>query len=72
MDSQAMAPYGLALLDCVESAESVSLTIRRDDGYAHAHPVSIFFRDPIADAPIDRTALDHCRSPVLDVGAGAG
>jgi SAM-dependent methyltransferase len=67
-----MAPYGLALLDYVKSAKNVSLTVRRDDGYAQDLPVSFFFRDPVADFPIDRTALDHCRSPVLDVGAGAG
>lgn len=71
MSAESMAPFGMALLDYLEGDASAAITVRRDDGFAAHLPIAVFFRDP-AELPIDRAALDACRDPVLDIGAGAG
>ncbi|MHC4973198.1 MAG: class I SAM-dependent methyltransferase [Planctomycetota bacterium] len=67
-----MAPFGLALLDYLEGDADATITVRRDDGFAAALPASLYFRAPEDFSPIDRAALDLCRGPALDAGAGAG
>ncbi|MHC4577580.1 MAG: methyltransferase domain-containing protein [Planctomycetota bacterium] len=67
-----MAPFGLALTDFLAGDPSATLTVRRDDGFAGGMPVALFFRGPEDFSPLDRAALDLCRTPVLDAGAGAG
>ncbi len=72
MDPKAMDPYGLAMQAFVDGDANAQLIIRRDDGHEMPIPVAYFFRDPRAESPIDRTALESCSGHVLDVGAGSG
>lgn len=67
-----MEPFGLALLDYLEGDRSAAITVRRDDGFTAVLEMSHFFRGPEGFAEIEKEALDRCRAPVLDVGAGAG
>jgi len=70
--SEAMTPYGLALVEYFERRTSAAVTIRRDDGVEASLPVRHYFREPSEFTPIEVAALDHCCGEVLDVGAGAG
>lgn len=71
LDSEAMKPYGKALLDFYRGDTTVAVTIYRDDNEVTNLAVNTFFRD-ITDMPFDKIALDYRRGRVLDVGAGAG
>lgn len=72
MDSEAIEPFGLALLDHFQGNSSAALTIRRDDGVQTVLPAGHFFRAPDEFSAIENTALGLCRGRVLDVGAGSG
>lgn len=72
MVADAMEPHGLALLAYFQGDTDAQLLILRDDGLADPIPVSHFFRSPDEFSSIERTALDHCRGRVLDIGAGTG
>jgi len=47
MHSDAMTPYGLALLAYSQGRTSAEVTIRRDDGLEAGLPVRQFFRSPL-------------------------
>ncbi len=72
MDSEAIEPFGLALLGYFRGNRSATLTIRRNDGVETILPAGRFFRAPDEFSAIENTALDLCRGRVLDVGAGSG
>ncbi|MCI0379718.1 MAG: hypothetical protein L0215_19100 [Gemmataceae bacterium] len=72
MNPNAMTPFGAALWACFEGDTDAELVLRRDDGLEVALPVSHFFREPAAFTAIEIAALQHCRGPVLDAGAGTG
>jgi SAM-dependent methyltransferase len=72
MDTDAMAPYGLALRDFFSGDEDATIKIRRDDDYVSKMPVAVFFRQPADFSPLERAALALCQEHVLDVGAGTG
>ncbi|MHC4899557.1 MAG: class I SAM-dependent methyltransferase [Planctomycetota bacterium] len=72
MDQESMEPLGLGLLAFLEGDSAAELIIRRDDGHEIALPISHFFRGPDDFTAIERTALEHSKGHVLDVGAGTG
>ncbi len=72
MDKKAMEPFGKALLDFHRGVFSSRLFVRRDDGLEEELPLGMFFRSEEESSAIDRLAIESCRSPVLDVGGGAG
>lgn len=72
MDTAAMKPFGLALLDFRRGDKSGYIAICRDDGFSEEVPVGHFFRGPEQFTSLERTALDRCRGYVLDAGAGTG
>lgn len=72
MDSDALAPFGLALVAYLEGDTESQLTVRRDDGIETFIPVSHFFRPPSEFTPIELAALERCHGHVLDIGAGTG
>ncbi len=67
-----MEPHGLALVAYFQGDTDAQLLIRRDDGLEDPLPVSHFFRSPDEFSPLERSALNHCRGKVLDIGAGTG
>jgi len=56
MDPEAMILHGLSLRDHFHGAETVQLTIRRDDGVEYSLPVSYFFRPADEFSPIGTTS----------------
>lgn len=72
MEQESIDPFGLALLAFLEGDTSAEVDIRRDDGFETPLPASYFFRGPAEFSTIERTAIEHCRGHVLDVGAGTG
>jgi SAM-dependent methyltransferase len=72
MDPKGMEPHGMAMSAFFDGDTNAELSVRRDDGLEDTIPVSRFFRDPSEFTPIENAALDLCRGPVLDVGAGSG
>ncbi len=72
MDTQAMEPFGRALLAYYHGNADAEVLIRRDDGQVTPLPVNHFFRAPAKFTPIEKTALALCRGSVLDAGAGTG
>ncbi len=72
MDTEAMAPFGQALVDFYNGNELATLQIHRDDGLTDDLPASIFFREPAGFSPLEQTAMALCRGHVLDIGAGTG
>jgi 2-polyprenyl-3-methyl-5-hydroxy-6-metoxy-1,4-benzoquinol methylase len=72
METQAMDPFGQALLDFRNGEASAAITVRRDDGYVSPLPAAFFFRKPSEFSEIERTALSLCKGKVLDIGAGTG
>jgi SAM-dependent methyltransferase len=72
MKPEAMEPHGMAMLAFFDGDTSAELIIHRDDGQQTPLPVSYFFRDTSEFTSIDKTALEHCKGHVLDVGAGTG
>ena len=72
MRTEPMEPYGRALLDYNRGKAEATLIIQRDDGLVSELPIASFFREPPEFFDLERIALDNCRGPVLDAGAGAG
>jgi SAM-dependent methyltransferase len=72
MSTEAMAPYGQALLDYFRGDTSAMIVVHREDGHADNLPASVFFRGDAGFSPIEQAALDLCRGTVLDIGAGTG
>jgi len=72
VDSDAMAPYGQALLDYFNGDAKATVVVEREDGLRSDMPVGAFFREETKFSLIDQAALALCREHVLDVGAGAG
>lgn len=72
VNPEAVAPYGLALLDYFRGETAAQLIIRRDDGVEVSLPVSHFFRSEAEFSPIEVAALERCEGHVLDIGAGSG
>jgi hypothetical protein len=72
MDSDAMLPYGLALLAYLQGETGAQLVVRRDDGVETPLAASHFFRPESELSPIELAALDLCRGYVLDIGGGSG
>lgn len=72
MDPHAMEPFGLALLAFEAGDESAEVGILRDDGLFVSVPAAHFFRSVPEAAGLEALALDCCRGPVLDAGAGTG
>jgi len=71
LNTEAMKPYGLALLDYHKGNQDATLAIYRDDGWKDELPVKTFFRGA-EEYELERIALGICRGHVLDVGAGTG
>lgn len=67
-----MEPFGRALLDYHEGRTSSVLYVHRDDGLVEELPIAMFFRAPAQFTEDEQRILECCRSPVLDLGAGAG
>ena len=72
MNPEAMEPFGKALLAFFNGDLTAELTVRRDDGYEMALPMSYFFREPDELTSIENAAINRCVGHVLDVGAGSG
>jgi len=72
VDSEAMLPYGQALLDFLHGDTLANVVVHRDDGWKDDLPASVFFREPPYFSPLEQAALTLCRGYVLDVGAGTG
>lgn len=64
---KSMDPFGLTLLDYFKGDTSAKIIIQRDDGFKDELPISLFFRDPSDFPPLEQTALDLCRSRILDI-----
>jgi SAM-dependent methyltransferase len=69
---KAMAPYGLALLDCFQGNSEARVIVRRDDDLEVPLPARHFFRSPTEFSAIEVAALGLCQGHVLDIGAGTG
>lgn len=67
-----MELFGKALLDFSNGNTGAEIVVHRDDGYFDSLPVAAYFSISAADGALDTLALNRCKSPVLDVGAGAG
>jgi SAM-dependent methyltransferase len=72
MLEQSMRPHGQALLAYFQGDTAAELIVRRDDGLESRIPAGYFFRSPSDFSQLERTALQHCRGTILDIGAGAG
>ena len=72
MQSDAMIPFGKALLDYFKGDASAEMVLERDDGLKINLPVSFFFQREENVSPQEWRALDLCEGRVLDVGAGSG
>jgi SAM-dependent methyltransferase len=72
MKSEAMKPYGLALVAYVGGRIDAEIIIRRDDGVEAPLPARHYFRAVSEFSQIEAAAIEHCRGRILDVGAGAG
>lgn len=70
--SSAADPLGRAVSDFYERGAADRLLVLSPQFDDDELPVATFFRTEAAMAPLERTALRHCRGRVLDVGAGAG
>jgi cyclopropane fatty-acyl-phospholipid synthase-like methyltransferase len=72
MQSDAMIPFGKALLDYFKGDASAEMVLERDDGLKVNSPVSLFFKRDADVFPHDWKAMELCEGRVLDIGAGAG
>ncbi len=72
MNTDHYDPHGQSLIDYLDGASEAFVTVYDERREPCRVPVSLFFREPDAFPPLERTALDLCRGRVLDIGAGAG
>ncbi len=68
----AAAPLAAALADHARTGRPRRVAATRADGVCFEIETEEYFTLEGSLAALDRTALDHCRGRVLDVGAGAG
>jgi SAM-dependent methyltransferase len=66
-----MNPFAAALRAYHRGHLDACFTISRDDGFAEAVPMSVFFEDG-KFSELESKAIGLCGGSVLDVGAGAG
>jgi SAM-dependent methyltransferase len=71
INAAAMKPLGAAITDYYRGNREAAVSMCRDDGVVDMLAISTFFRESTAIL-LDKTALEHCRGRVLDVGAGVG
>ncbi|NIM95088.1 MAG: methyltransferase domain-containing protein [Anaerolineales bacterium] len=72
MNTEAMEPYGQALLDFFNGDVLAKVAVHRDDGFTDDLVPSGFFRKPSGFSPLEQTAMMLCRGYTLDIGAGTG
>jgi len=70
-NTEAMKPYGTALMDFYRGDKTETVTFYRDDNMVSYLAMNTFFRGS-TDYPHDKIALDNCRGRILDIGAGTG
>ena len=64
--------WGMALLDHYRGNRQHPLILHTSFGDPETVPVEVFFRDEKSFTELERFALELCRGPVLDIGAGTG
>lgn len=64
--------WGHALLDYYQGILENPLILHAPFGEPEVVPLKIFFRNKAMLSDLEVFALDLCRSPVIDIGAGAG
>lgn len=65
-------PMGNAILDYYKKGKAGKLRVLSSMFDEDEIPVATLFRTKEEMSPLERTALDHCRGRILDVGAGSG
>lgn len=64
--------WGHALLDYYQGIFENQLILHAPFGEPEVVPLKIFFRNKAMLSDLEVFALDLCRSPIIDIGAGAG
>lgn len=64
--------FGFVFKHQIESKDPIYHVIERDDGYIDVVTADIYF-DPIDSWPApEREIISYAKSPILDIGCGAG
>ncbi len=65
-------PLGKALWDYLTCGEAPDIVVKSDLGEDDYYDVPYYFRDESELPDWERTAMEHCKGRILDIGAGAG